>query len=147
MNKRKIQEYIYENPEIGEACLDILCGEYIGSGASRTVYQSNLFENWVIKIERDGINSNLLEYETWCVVKNTKFKKWFAPCAWISDNGKVLIMEKTEPLEKLSKKMIKTLPKFISDVKRDNFGLLNGKLVTHDYAFTIDKFIELENKK
>lgn len=59
-------------------------------------------------------------------------KEWFAPVKWISPNGRVLIMKKT--VEKPNKKRPERVPKFLWDVKWDNFGWIGNKFVCHDYG-------------
>ena len=146
MKVNKAFEYINNNIEYGVAGLDILCGEYISSGTYRDVYQCVLFDNWVVKIDRSNSNSNILEFETWDLVKRTKHRKWFAPCAWISSNGKILLQQKTKPITD-NKILPKKIPAYLSDVRIDNLGLIDGKLVTHDYSFTIDQLFKMKGNK
>jgi hypothetical protein len=49
-----------------------------------------------------------------------------------SPNGRVLIMRKTEPAPKTA--YPEKMPAFFSDFKRSNYGLLEGRLVCHDYG-------------
>ena len=115
---------------------NLLCGDIIATGVDRAVYSSKILEDCVIKIEdtRDGKDSfqNVLEWETWRHVMNTSYAKWFAPCLYISPNGRVLIMKRTTVarVEEYPDKM----PSFLCDFKRANYGIYNGKLVCHDYG-------------
>lgn len=59
-------------------------------------------------------------------------KDWFAPVKWISPNGRILVMRKTE--EKPDKKRPDKVPDFLWDVKVDNFGWIGNNLVCHDYG-------------
>lgn len=78
---------------------DALCGEFLGSGISRTVYQHAIDPSLVVKIQHDaGCHDNILEFEIWQDVKWTDYKVWFAPCKLISDNGRILIQKKVKPL-------------------------------------------------
>lgn len=110
----------------------LLCSEKIGSGMSRQVYTGELFPDCVTKVEAEGRFQNVMEWETWRRVEHTAYAKWFAPCRWISDNGRVLVMEKTRPA--IESEFPEKIPVFLTDTKRANFGVLNGRLVCHDYG-------------
>lgn len=127
-----------------------LCGDLIGDGFSREVYEHRLDKSLVVKIARsaEGVRGNVSEYELWDEIKGLTgksawVKDWFAPVVYISPNANVLIMKKTE--QKLHKKRPKTVPSFIRDVKTDNFGWIGNKFVCHDYGF-IHGFLEYKNK-
>lgn len=125
-----------------------LCGERIGSGVYRTVYNYNLDDKYVIKIERNSTDSNSSEHLLWNEIKGLcgeleGVKKWFAPVLWMSPNGKILVMQKTE--EKPSKERPREVPAFFTDLKWDNFGWIGNKFVCHDYGI-IFKFIKYEKK-
>lgn len=111
--------------------------EEIGSGMSRVVYVFPFDKTKVIKVENtSGKFQNVIEWEFWHTHQyNTKVSKWLAPCHYISDCGTFLIMERTEglPLFRLPEK----LPRFLTDKKKENFGLLNNKIVCHDYGHVI----------
>lgn len=122
---------------------NLLCDERIGYGMSRQVFSSRLLPDCVIKVEKDpGYFQNILEWETWQRVRDTAHSRWFAACRWISPNGRVLIMEKTERPDPDA--YPDRMPAFLSDFKRTNFGLSmledpkTGKpaktLVCHDYG-------------
>ena len=88
------------------------------------------------KIEPLNTSCNLIEYMIWDEVKRLKgdlewVKKWFAPCGWISPNGRIMTMRKTKEgdLDRPDK-----IPKFFWDVKWDNFGWIGKKYVCHDYG-------------
>jgi hypothetical protein len=112
-------------------------GEELGSGMSRTVFIHPFDETKVIKVENSSTNfQNVLEWQFWQDYKHcNNISKWLAPCHAISDSGTFLIMSRTEPVPKV--KIPKKLPKFLTDHKPENIGLLNNRIVCHDYAFTI----------
>ena len=121
---------------------DLLCGDLIGEGCSRIVYECGYAKSCVVKISKniDRLSSdNILEWEIWQMVKfmNNDVSKWLAPCMKISDNGRILIQKKTKPLTDKQWNDLKELPRFLTDVKRSNFGMYNGRICTHDYAFTM----------
>lgn len=112
---------------------NLLCGNVIGRGSARVVYDSQLFPEHVIKVENvAGRFQNVMEWETWLIVRDTKWAKWFAPCKWISPAGVVLIQAKTTPPPRAS--YPEMMPKFFADFKRPNYGLLNEQIVCHDYG-------------
>ncbi|WP_319764503.1 hypothetical protein [Maridesulfovibrio sp.] len=115
--------------------LDLCVGKQLGTGMSRDVYEFGPDPSLVIKFETVAGNfQNVFEYEIWNTVKGTEAEKWFAPVLRISDNGKCLLMKRTEALgwnEKPAK-----MPRFLTDLKIQNFGWLDGQLVAHDYGFS-----------
>lgn len=115
-----------------------LCGKFLGSGSARSVFEYNLDPKYVIKVEPLNSNNNHVEFLIWEGVKYLQgelewVKKWFAPVKWISPNGRLLVMEKTKPHD-YEKSRPKKIPKFLSDVKPNNFGWLGENYVCHDYA-------------
>lgn len=127
-----------------------LCGNFIGEGFSRCVFDHATDINLVVKIATtsQGVRSNCSEFEIWDEVKGLKgnllwVKDWLAPVEYISENGNVLIMHKT--FQKPNKKNPTEVPKFLLDVKENNFGWIGNKYVCHDYGF-IHGFIKYEKK-
>lgn len=126
-----------------------LCGQKIGAGSFRMVYEYNLDpEKYVIKLEPNNTESNMSEYLLWDEIQGLCgelewVKNWFAPILWCSPNGKILVMQKTE--EKPNKQRPKEVPAFFQDVKYDNWGWIGNKFVCHDYGF-LHRFIKYEKK-
>lgn len=128
--------------EYGPICindaLSALIGSKIASGTYREVYECALDKTWVVKIEaRNGEGGvpqfcNVSEMDIWRESENTKWRRWLAPCIHISEYGSTLIMRRTQPLGCL--KLPKTMPSFLADLKPQNFGLLDGRIVAHDYG-------------
>jgi hypothetical protein len=106
-------------------------GKKIGEGIGRQVFVYGLNPQFVVKVEQSGFQ-NIVEHELWEVVKDTSFKKWFAPVRDISGLGTILLMERTLPA--LRKAYPKHMPQFLGDYKYSNYGLLRGRLVCHDYG-------------
>jgi hypothetical protein len=118
---------------VHEDCFNMMCGELVGSGSRRKVFDFNFMSNHVVKVEQDPHSfQNIHEWEVWRSVSETDYAKWFAPCKYISPNGQILIMERTLPLD--NQKYPKLIPAFFTDTKYGNFGLLKGKFVCHDYG-------------
>lgn len=110
----------------------VFVGEQIASGTFRDVYECPLLPDCVVKIE-DKAQSfhNIAEWEVWNLVKDTRWARWFAPCRTISSAGAVLIQARTQP----AKAFPKNIPNFFADLKLENFGLLDGRFVCHDYGY------------
>jgi hypothetical protein len=114
-------------------------GDVIGSGVARTVFAHRFDPTVVVKIE-DGAGSfqNIREWSFWQDCAETKdVKRFLAPCCDISPCGTVLIQKKTSPIP--PGKFPKVLPEFLTDVKPENFGMLEGRVVSHDYALHITR--------
>lgn len=125
--------YFTDRPFVGQDLYRLICGEKIGSGAYRSVYDSLLVKNAVVKITED-VRANILEMEVWKAVKDTPAVRWFAPCLYISPAGHILIQRKARPV-KPSDKLPKKLPMLFTDIKKENFGYIGKQLVCTDYQF------------
>ena len=116
----------------------LICGEKIGSGAFREVFEHAYNPRWVVKVQiedpaKGAWFHNAAEWEVWHEIKETPYAKWFAPCHHISAFGLVLIQSKCEPIKKTE--FPKLLPDFFGDVGLRNWGMLKGKPVCIDYGF------------
>lgn len=127
------------NPTVPYDFFATFLGSKINSGTYRAVYNYNLGRKnqYVLKIEPGFTSCNAIEASVWAEVKyfTNKLewvKKWFAPVEWISPNGKILCMQKTE--EKPNKKRPTEIPSFLSDVKPENYGWIGNNFVCHDYG-------------
>jgi hypothetical protein len=128
--------------EAYEDAFSMLCGTQLGRGMSRTVFHCTLLPDCVVKVETEHSTfQNVLEWQTWCTVQHTDHSEWFAPCEWISPNGKVLIQRRTFPVgpAHLPTKM----PAWFTDFKVQNYGMIPRKgkqparLVCHDYGTSL----------
>lgn len=126
----------------------LLCGVKLGSGEFRDVFECRLNPQLVVKVEIEPDHgwrtfNNVLEYEFWqYVADNKNVRKWLAPIKYRSPDMRLIVQERCERIP--DHMLPKTLPSFLTDIKRSNFGLLNGRVVCVDYAFTIS---ELNMKK
>ncbi len=142
---------ITHNQDVNTDLILSLCGKKIGFGCYRTVYEYNLNDKYVIKIESENTSHNVSEYILWDEIQGLKgdlawVRDWFAPILWMSPNGKILVMEKTSEDPKNKKlERPREVPTFFSDLKYDNWGWIGNKFVCHDYQF-IHKFIKYEKK-
>ena len=117
---------------IKDCVLDALVGEKLGSGSFRDVYA--LDAKRVLKVEaRDWAFCNAHEWTIWCDCP-PEWQKWFAPCLTIDDLGAALIQRRTKPLTKKQWAALTEIPDFMADIKRENWGWMDGRPVCHDYG-------------
>lgn len=127
------------NKRTFEDAFNLLCGDKIGGGIHRTVYTCRLREDLVVKVESDEHRffANVFEYKFWADNSYCEaIAKWLAPCKYLSPDARILLQRRAEPLPK-GYTMPEKLPTFLTDLKRENFGLLDGKFVCVDYAMNI----------
>lgn len=112
----------------------LITGAILGAGEFRIVYEHRHRDDLVLKFEPNSQSfQNIAEWDFWNDNKNNKrVARWLAPCEFISPCGIILAMKKTAKPE-LSD-YPNTVPEFLTDLKRRNFGMLDGKLVAHDYG-------------
>jgi len=124
-------------PTVASDFVTFLCGKFLGSGTFRSVFECNFDDRFVVKVEPRNTNCNIVEYMIWEEVQYLKgnlawVKDWFAPIEWISPNGRILIMRRTKDYPK--RKKPEKIPKFLWDIKPNNFGWYKGNYVCHDYG-------------
>ncbi len=128
------------NPVTFEDAFNLLCAEKIGGGIHRTVFACRLRPELVVKVEdEDGFRyfANVHEMKFWNDNQHDeKVAKWLAPCDYLSPDGRILLQRRIAPLREADVLPDK-LPAFLADIKRDNFGVLDGRIVCADYAMTI----------
>lgn len=120
-----------------EDCFNLLCGKLIGKGAHRSVYECKLRPDLVVKVENSSLRhfANVMESKFWADHQYyAKVSRWLAPVEFLSPDGRILLMRKADSA---GSNLPKQLPAFLTDVKPENFGLLDGRLVCVDYALTI----------
>lgn len=117
---------------LGRDFFNLMCGDLIGEGQYRKVYEFKQNPKFVIKMEDTAYSfSNIREWDLWLNAECLpEARKWLAPCSTISPNGIFLIQERTTPARRFPDK----LPVWLTDIKRNNFGMLGGKFVAHDYG-------------
>lgn len=111
----------------------MLIGDPMGYGTFRHIFNHATDEGLVVKVE-NGAQSfhNVAEWHAWQSVKDTKFAKWFAPCMSISASGTILIMQRAQPAT--SKQLPRKVPAFFTDLKAENWGIIDGRPVCVDYG-------------
>lgn len=111
----------------------LLCGDLMGRGSAREVFELRTNPEYVIKIEQKGGSfQNACEWEIWSFVRGDRLEKWFAPCEMISNCGVMLVQRKVQPLRR--PELPKRLPEFLCDLKPENFGMFEGRFVCCDYG-------------
>lgn len=134
---------------VKDCILQAVIGKFLGEGCYRKVYA--LDDARVLKVEEQGRSfSNVHEWTIWNDVQGTKWERWFAPCLDMDAFGTALIQARTTPLTDRQWCAFKQIPDFLSDLKPDNFGMLKGRVVCHDYgnhgcfrrAFTKGRLVE-----
>jgi hypothetical protein len=116
---------------------NMLCGAKIGSGIHRDVFECKLRPELVVKVEIDREFANVFEMKFWDDHQYyNKVAQWLAPCEFLSPDGKILLQQRCDPISR-NYKLPDKLPSFLTDIKRNNFGILNGRLVCIDYAIVI----------
>ncbi len=129
------REYFSDNSIAMDLFLT-LAGEKLGTGSMRTVYQSKLNTDHVLKFEHSaGTFANVTEWDVWCAVRHIgdrKLESWFAPCIGISGCGHILWQKfiPNIPPEKLPTRV----PECFADLKCENWGLWKGRPVCRDYG-------------
>lgn len=114
-----------------------VCEAKLGEGVARTVYVLGTDTTKVIKIENDaGSFQNVAEWQLWNEARGTKYERFLAPCHCISPSGSVLVMSRVSPLPPDDDPRMRRLklPSFLTDFKRENYGLLKGRVVCCDYG-------------
>jgi hypothetical protein len=128
--------------DIHADAFDLLCHKLLGEGIHRKVFSCRLNDDWVCKVEEATTwrsFANVMEARFW--QDNQHYEavaKWLAPIHFCSPDFHIIIQSRVEPIRK-SDELPDTLPQFLTDIKRENFGWLNGKLVCVDYSMWIDK--------
>jgi hypothetical protein len=130
-----------ENPDIMTAGFNMLCGRRLGSGINRDVFVCALDPTLVVKVEPDVEHrsfANVLEHGNWEAFCDTKeVAKWLAPCVRMSPCGLILLQKRVTPLRR--SELPERVPNFLTDLKLENFGLYEGRVVCCDYSIMITR--------
>lgn len=123
-----------------EDAFNLLCHEKLGSGIHRDVFACRIDPKLVVKVETDlpwRYFANVHEMKFWTDHQHyEKVAKWLAPCDYLSPDGLILLQRRCEPLRD-NDVLPDKLPAFLTDVKKDNYGWLDGRIVCFDYALNI----------
>lgn len=134
LDSREAPEILSDLQQIFTQCM--------GWGENRQVWLMSHRDDLVAKLEKPGNKrfQNAAEWLVWQGVKDFPHAaKWFAPCEWIGNGGAVLFMKRTMPAQ--PSQFPKKIPNYFTDMKRTNFGMLDGRFVCHDYGLLL-RFID-----
>lgn len=126
------------NPKVFEDTFNMLCGRLLGEGIHRKVFECKLRHDLVVKVEyEENLRpfANVMEMNLWQNA-GTRAQAWLCPCEYLSPDGLVLLQKRVDPIP-LGYEMPTHMPSFLTDFKRSNYGLLDGRLVCVDYALNI----------
>lgn len=119
---------------------NMLCGDRIGRGIHREVFECKLIPTAVVKVEvNDGAYRSFMNVNEMAFWNDNRFyslvRKWLAPCHFLSPDGYILLQERVRPcIASDIKKLPKQLPYFLTDTKFGNYGWYQGRIVCCDYA-------------
>lgn len=132
-DRQKIREALFET-FTGKELFEFVCGEIVGYGIHRVVFDYRPDPTCVIKYQNIPGFQNAKEWELWSgLFGNDAIREWLAPCVSISENGIWLVQKKTKPVADAGR-FPKEVPRFMTDLKYANFGMYQGRVVSHDYA-------------
>lgn len=127
--------------ECFEDAFNLLCGALLGEGVHRKVFACRLRPELVVKVEAEPAFryfANVHEMKMWND-SSLKEAEWLAPCRYLSPDGRILLQDRADPVPG-DYEMPERMPSFLTDFKRENFGILRGKLVCIDYAMPIPSY-------
>lgn len=128
------------DPRISEDAFNMLCGDKIGRGIHRDVFECKLRPELVVKVEYETdfrYFANVLESKFWTDYMHAPLvAKWLAPVEFLSPDGRILLQRRVDPIKE--SEIPEKLPGFLTDIKATNFGRLDGNIVCCDYAMTIN---------
>lgn len=121
---------------IHDDAFDLLCGKLLGEGSHRRVYECRIRPDLVVKVEYEE------DFRFFANVIENKFyydapedvRKWLCPIEFMSPDGRVILQKKVQPILDLAL-LPEKLPAFLSDIKVENLGWLDGNLVCVDYVY------------
>lgn len=123
-----------------EDALNLLCGKELGSGIHRTVFEYRIDPTLVVKVEKDDgwrQFANVREHQFWADHQYYQpVAQWLAPCRYLSPDGYISLQQRARPVIE-GDALPDKLPKFLTDIKRENFGWIDGRLVCVDYAAVV----------
>lgn len=113
--------------------LGLLFGRRLARGTFRDVYEHATDPTCVVKVEaRKTEFCNQAEWAIWTESQGHEWRLWLAPCVSISAFGTALVQRRTTPLPPDKRPAL--VPNFLADLKLENWGMLDGRPVVHDYG-------------
>lgn len=105
--------------------------EQLGYGQDREVWKLRGLP-YVAKIAKIDPAQNWKEWLFWSNVSGTELEKWVAPCIAFASSGRILIQAQTKPV--LNRLFPKKIPSILTDLKVQNWGTYEDRVVCHDYG-------------
>ena len=147
-NKDDINIFIFLNDD--ERIDDIIIGDLIGEGQTRKCH--NIVNNEYLIIKNDKNNENnacYREFLFWCLIKDTKYARFFVPCVAISSDGKSLLMKKAITKFNINLYLddfnyMRTL--YPSSISTYNCGIYNTSIARFDYVTSPNNIDKWYNK-
>ena len=130
------------NVETFEDAFNFLCHEVLGQGVHRKVFTCRFREDLVVKVEDNGDHAmrsfaNVREFDFYNYWRDYEpVARWLAPCEYLSPDGRIMLQKRVDPIPS-DFKLPDMLPSFLTDHKKTNFGIYEGRLVCVDYATVI----------
>lgn len=116
-----------------------ICGDKIGGGCYRVVYDLRFDSRYVVKIEphpQQGNFANALEWFNFINYQGSPLGSHLCPILCISEDSQILIMRKAR--QATSKEGLpKRLPAAFTDLKIENWGWIGDKPYIFDYPLLI----------
>lgn len=125
-----------------EDAFNFLCHDVLGQGIHRKVFSCRFRDDVVVKVEDNGDNpmrsfANVREMDFWTYWRDHEpVAKWLAPCEYLSPDGRLMLQKRVDPTPS-DFPLPEKLPAFLTDHKKSNFGIYEGRLVCVDYATVI----------
>lgn len=131
------KDIILHDEIIGTEFFNFVCGDLLGSGISRYVFEYKLDKKYIVKVEYSNYNANSAEHLIWGQIEYVqKVSKWFAPIKHLTCCGRVMLQRKCQT-EIAYDEYPKQVPVFFTDLKYQNWGMMDGRMVCFDYAGTL----------
>lgn len=135
----QIWKQVYPDDTV-QQIIDKVCGELIGFGCYRDVYELKGNPRYVVKVERDmskGRFANAMEYRNWCDLRWwTYLDGWLCPCVRITETSQVLVQKRAKPVKSVDQLPV-MVPSIFTDLKPGNFGFIGKRAVIVDYPDVI----------
>lgn len=111
----------------------------LGQGSYREVWEHPDDPTQVVKVamfrKRNGLNQNTFEWWLWNRLQELEHAdaQWLVPCVAISEDEKVLVQERAEPMDR-NGQVPRGVPGWVQDGTTKNFGWHGGILRLFDYG-------------
>jgi hypothetical protein len=128
---------VVEKTDTVKQIIEKVCGELIGQGTYREVYELKGNPDFVVKVEKDPTKArfaNVCEWINWIDNKEWDYLyPWLCPCVDITENGQFLIQHRAKPIK--IDQLPEKVPSLFTDLKASNFGWFENRVVIVDYTF------------